>query len=85
MYTLMYDESIDVAFYFELRLYVRPLGCRNKGTGIDRGPDPGGDGGRGACELRECGSWVIDVAMRVLQGVESGTLVSGQRDAVLYA
>ena len=81
----MYDESIDVAFYFELRLCVRPLGCRNKGAGIDRGPDPGGDGGRDACESRKCGSWVIDVAMRVLQGVEGGTLVPGQRDVVLYA
>ena len=82
----MYYTSCLLAFYyFELRLYVHLLNCRNKGAGIDRGPDPGGDGGRGACELRERGSWVIDVAMRVFQGVEGGTLVSGQRNAVLYA
>ena len=82
----MYYTSCFLAFYyFELRLYARLLNCRNKGAGIDRCPDPGGDGGRGACELRERGSWVIDVAVRVLQGVEGGTLVSVQRDAVLYA
>ena len=61
-----------------------PLSCRNKGAGADRAPDLGDDGGRGTRELREGSGWVIDVPMRVLQGVEGGTLVSRQRDTVLY-
>ena len=62
-----------------------PLSCRNKGAGADRAPDLGDDGGRGTRELREGSGRVIDVAARVLQGVEVGTPVSSQRDTVLDA
>jgi hypothetical protein len=74
-----------LARYFELRLHTFQLGYRNRDAGVDRVPDLGGDRSRGACELRERGGWVIDVTVRVLQGIEGGTLVSGQWDAVLYA
>jgi len=46
-------------------------------------PDLWADGNRGTHELRSCGDWVIGVTVRLLEGVEGGTLVSGQWDTVL--
>jgi len=74
-----------LASYIDVRPYVCPSWYSDKGAGANRVPCPGSDGsGRGG-ELRQCGSWVVGVTVWVLEAVEGGTLVLGQRDTVLDA
>jgi len=60
-------------------------GCGDESAGTNRVPGPGGDGSSCGSELGQGGSWVVDVSVRVLQAVEGGALVHGQRDTVLDA
>ena len=80
LYKLCFSE-----FYIEVRPYVWPLGCRNEGCGAGRLSGAGGGGSIRAVELKEGGGWVVGVAVWVLNAVEGGTLVLGQRDTILDA
>ena len=64
---------------------ICPSGCSNEGAWANRVPGPGSDGRSCGGELREGGSWVVDVAVWVLETIEGGTLVHGQWDTVLDA
>jgi len=78
-------KSCFSAFYIEVRPYICPLSCRNEGGGANRVPDTGDDGSSCAIELKEGGSWIVGVAVWILEAIEGGTLVPGQRDTVLDA
>jgi len=71
------------AVYIEVRPCIFPSSCRNEGGGANRVPDTGDDGSSCAVELKEGGGWVVGVAVWVLETIEGGTLVPGQRYTVL--
>ena len=68
-----------------MSLSVSSLGSRNRGDGVDCVPDFRVGGNGSTCELGESGSRIIDITVRVFQGVKGGPLVSSQRNAVLDA
>ena len=78
-------ELCLLASYMMRDRRVCPSGCNNKGAGANRIPGPGSDGNSGGGELREGGSRVVGVTVWVLETIEGGTLVHGQRDTVLDA
>ena len=80
---MTYDIRQSSTIYFGITRI--PSSCRNKGAGTSRVPNLGEGHSRGTLELVEGGGWVVGVTVWVLQAVEGGTLVPGQRDAVLDA